>query len=59
MKESNHQQDTGIDERRIMKWIFSRMEVSELDLPGSGQGEVVGSYEHSNEPIASTEMGIT
>lgn len=39
--------------------IFNRMEVSELDPPGSGQGAVVGSFEHSNEPLASTEMGIS
>jgi hypothetical protein len=35
------------------------MEVNEVDPPGSGQGEVVGSYEHSNEPLASTDMGIS
>jgi hypothetical protein len=35
------------------------MEVNELDPPGLGQGEVVGCYEYSNEPLASTEMGIS
>jgi len=35
------------------------MEVNEVDQPGSGQGEVVCSYEYSNEPLASTEMGIS
>jgi hypothetical protein len=35
------------------------MEVSELDPPGSGQGAVVGSFEHSNEPLAFIEMGIS
>jgi hypothetical protein len=35
------------------------MEVNELDPPGAGQGEVVGSYEYSSEPLASTKMGIS
>jgi hypothetical protein len=35
------------------------MEVNELDPPGSGQGETMGSYEYSNEPLASTEMGTS
>ena len=39
--------------------IFNTMEVNELDPPGSGQGEVVGPYEYSNETLASTEMGIS
>ena len=43
LKESNHLENTGIYRRTILKWIFNRMEVSELDPSGSKQGQEVGS----------------
>jgi hypothetical protein len=29
----------------------------DVDLSGSGQGSVVGSYEHGNEPLIPQKMG--
>jgi hypothetical protein len=44
-------EDLGTDERVILKRILGKLGWGcGLNSSGSGQGQVAGSYEHSNEP---------
>ena len=51
MTERDHLEDRGRDWRIVLKLILQNMmgEERELDLSGSGQGQVVGSSECCNE----------
>jgi hypothetical protein len=42
----------------ILKWIFKEQDGKfRLDSSGSGQGQVVGSFENDNEPSGSIKCG--
>jgi hypothetical protein len=41
----------------ILKWIFRKWDGYGMDWPGSGQGQVTGSCECSNEPCGSIKCG--
>jgi hypothetical protein len=50
--------DPGIDGRIVLKWIFKKWDgVRGLDWAGSGEGQVVGPCECSNEPPGSIKCG--
>jgi hypothetical protein len=46
----------GIDGRIVLRWIFGKWGYG-LDQAGSGQGQVAGTCECSNEPSGSTKCG--
>ena len=50
--------DPGIDGRIILTWIFRKWDGGGMDRAGSGQGQVVGNCECSNEPSGSVKCGI-
>jgi hypothetical protein len=39
------------------RWEGKRVQRCELDVCGSGQGSMAGSYEHSNEPLGLIKSG--
>jgi hypothetical protein len=52
--DGEHFEDLGVDGKIILERILgNRVERFGLDTSGSGQGPVVGSCEHSNEPSVS------
>jgi hypothetical protein len=51
-------EDLGIDTGMTLIWILETWNgVHGLDLPGSGQGQVLGTYECGNEPAHSKNEG--
>jgi hypothetical protein len=50
LKGRDHLGDLGVDDKVILQWISNRVQGCGLDLLGTGQGLVAGSYEHGNEP---------
>jgi hypothetical protein len=57
-QEKSHLGDPGVDGRIILRWIFKKWAVEELlDRAGSGQGQVAGTCECSNEPSGSIKCG--
>jgi len=54
MRERDHLEDIGVDEKKILKWIFKDRDMGHgLNWYGSGQGQVTGLYECRNEPPGS------
>jgi len=54
LRERGHLEDQDVDERIILKWIFSKWDGEHgLDRSGSGQGQVAGTFECGNEPSGS------
>jgi hypothetical protein len=47
----------GVDRRIILEWILGRQDRKMQTEFGSGQGPVVGSYEHGNEPLGTIKGG--
>ena len=56
VRERDHLEDRGIDERMILKWIFRKRDKGHgLDWSGSEQGQVVVSSAWRNEPSGSIQ----
>ena len=54
LREGDHLEDTAVDERITLKWIFEKWDGGHgLDRSGLGQGQVAGSVECGNEPSVS------
>jgi len=55
LRETAHLEDSGVDGRIILRWIFRKWDVWKygLDRAGSGQGQVAGTCECGNEPSGS------
>ena len=51
-------EEPGIDGTTIVEWFFEKWDGDhDLDISGSGQGQVVGRYECGSEPSGSTKLG--
>jgi hypothetical protein len=58
-EERDHSEDQGIDGRMGSEWILGRLAGGcGVDSVGSGYGLVVGSCEHSDEPLGSGAMDL-
>jgi hypothetical protein len=54
MREGDYLEDSGVDWRIILKWIFERLDGGHrLDRSGSGYGQVASSCEYGDEPSGS------
>ena len=54
LSERDHMEDTGVDEKIILRWIFRKWDVGYgLDQSGSGWEKVAGTCENGNEPFGS------
>jgi hypothetical protein len=61
LREGDHLEETGVDGRIILKWIFERLDGGGghgLDQSGSGQGQVAGFCECGNEPSGFVKCGV-
>jgi hypothetical protein len=47
--------DLGVDGKIIVKCILNEKGIGGMEYTGSGQGPVMGSCEHGNEPFGSIE----
>jgi hypothetical protein len=56
LRERDHLEDPHIDGRIILRWIFRKRD-GDVDLYGSGWGQVVGPCECGNEPTSSIKCG--
>jgi len=57
LMEGGHLEDLGVD-GRILKWILKKWDVGhELDLCGSGQGQLEGTCESGSKPSGSIKCG--
>ena len=50
-------EDSGVEGRIILKWIFERDGEPTLDQYGSGQGQVARSCKYGDEPSGSIKCG--
>jgi hypothetical protein len=58
MKGGDHLENLNVNQKIILKWILeNKMGSYELDSSGSGQGPVVRSCKHGNEPSISIKNG--
>ena len=57
MRERDHLGDPGIDGRIILRWIFRKWVGGAWTGSDSGQGQVAGTCECSNEPLGSIKCG--
>jgi hypothetical protein len=58
LREGDHSEDSGVDGRIILKWIFERLDEGHgLDRSGLGQGQVAGCFECGDEPSGSIKCG--
>ena len=58
LRERDHWRDAGADMRIILIRIFSELDVGYgLDRSGSGQGQMAGTFECSNEPWGTIKCG--
>jgi hypothetical protein len=58
LKERNHWENPGVDERIILKWIFKKDDAGYgLDQAGSGETHVAGTVECGNEPSCFIKCG--
>jgi hypothetical protein len=58
LRERDHLEDPRVDGKIILSYIFGKSDVGyELDLTGSGQGQMAGTCEYGNEPSGSIKCG--
>ena len=58
MRERDYLEDSGVDARIILRWIFRKWDGEYgLDRAGSGKGHVAGTCESVNEPSGSVKWG--
>ena len=62
LRETNHLEDTGLDGKIILIWIFRKWDMGwggcyGLDRAGSGKGQEVDTCKCGNEPSGSIKCG--
>ena len=59
LKERDHSEDSGVDGRIILSWIFRTWNrgARGLDWSGSGYGKMAGSCKRGNKPQGSIKYG--
>jgi hypothetical protein len=58
VREGDHLEDPGVDERIILKWTCERLDGGHgLDQSGSELGQVASSCEYGYEPSGSIKCG--